>query len=74
MFNTIENAFEGLKTETQRVNALKVSYSYICPQTYRIGVSEKMIKVGNITVLKPIELTGQYIPMRICFEELPRIT
>jgi len=23
-----------------------------------------MIKVGNITVLKPIELTGQYIPMR----------
>jgi len=31
MFNTIENVFEGLKTETQKVNALKISYSYICP-------------------------------------------
>jgi len=76
MFNTIENVFEGLKTEIQRVNALKVSYSYICPQTYRIGISEKMIKIGNITVLKPIELTGQYIPMRYVlknFLELPGV-
>jgi len=31
IFNTIENVFQGLKTETQRVNALKASQSYICP-------------------------------------------
>lgn len=34
------------------------------PQTYRIGVSEKIIKVGNNTVLTPIELTGQYISIK----------
>ena len=64
MFNTIENVFQGLETETQRVNALKASQTYICPQTYRIEVSEKMKKVGNVTILTPIKLTGQYIPMR----------
>lgn len=64
MFNAIENIFQGLETERQRVNALKASQSYICPQTYRIGVSEKMIKIGKIAVLRSIELTGQYIPMR----------
>ncbi|KMQ88400.1 hypothetical protein RF55_12125, partial [Lasius niger] len=76
MFNTIQNVFQGLETETQRVNALKASQSYICPQTYRIGVSEKMIKVGNVAVLRPIKLTGQYIPMRYVlknFLELPGV-
>lgn len=61
MFNTLENILQGFETETQRINALKASESYICPRTYRIGVSEKTVKVGNFAVLKPIELTGQHI-------------
>ncbi|RLU15468.1 hypothetical protein DMN91_012462 [Ooceraea biroi] len=76
MFDTIKNVFQGLETETQRMNALKASQSYICPQTYRIAVSEKMSKVGNVSVLTPIELTGQYIPMRYVlknFLELPGV-
>lgn len=76
MFNTLKNVLQGFETETQRVNALKASESYICPQTYRIGVSEKIVKVGNLAVLKPIELTGQYIPMTYVlknFLELPGV-
>lgn len=76
MFNTLENILQGFETETQRINALKASESYICPRTYRIGVSEKTVKIGNFAVLKPIELTGQHIPMTCVlknFLELPGV-
>lgn len=76
MFNTIENLFQGLETEKQRISALKGSQFYICPQTYIIGASKKIKKVGNIAILTPIELTGQYISMKYVlknFLELPGV-
>lgn len=76
MFNTMQNIFQGLETETQRINALKASQFYVCPQSYRIGIAEKVTKVGEITILTPITLTGQYISIKHVlkqFLELPDV-
>jgi len=63
MFNIIENVFEVLKTETQRVEctlSLKVNYSYICSQTYRIGISKKNDKSCKYYCFKTITVFYWY--------------
>jgi len=64
MFSALHNMFSGLETETQRVNALQQSHCYICPNSYIIGVGEKIKKVRGNLVLTPVELTGQFISMK----------
>lgn len=76
MFAAINNMFSGLETETQRVNALQQSHCYIGPNSYIIGVGEKMKRIRGDLVLTPVELTGQFISMKRTlkqFLELPGV-
>lgn len=64
VFAAMNNMFSGLETETQRVNALEQSHCYISPNSYIIGVDEKMKKVRGNLVLTPVGLTDQFIFMK----------
>lgn len=76
MFAVLYDMFSNLKSETQRVNALEQSDCYVGPNSYIIGVGEKIKNVKGNLVLTPVELTGQFISMKRTlkqFLELPDV-
>lgn len=76
MFISMRDSFEGLRTERQRIIALKQSNVYFPPKSFFIGRDWIMKKVNGVRNRVLVELTGQYICMKSIlkyFFELPEM-
>lgn len=74
MFHCLENQFDHLKNEYQRITYFKSCGNYIVPIQYCIGKKRIRKKVGTFITEKVKDICGYFIPLRQVlqkFFELP---